>query len=120
MDFDLNFVPFSRYGSYLAFSVLPALPVPKRPQVLYLRTVHGGAAVHEIARVEVIRGTQPVPFILGPHPPVCAWKRKAAWLRFASLRLTRYAFAPGVWGCAWFLAPKVMIAHFQLTVIPGR
>lgn len=66
MDFDLNRVPFSRYGSYLAFSVLPGLPI--RPQGLYLRTVHGGAAVREIARVEVIRNGLGVPYAIRTSP----------------------------------------------------
>jgi hypothetical protein len=41
MNFDLRHVPFSRYGSYLAFSYLEE---PRaRPAGLYMRTLHGDA-----------------------------------------------------------------------------
>jgi hypothetical protein len=38
MGFDLHYVPFSRYGSYLAFSWLPL--EDERPAGLFLRSVH--------------------------------------------------------------------------------
>jgi hypothetical protein len=39
MNFDLRYVPFSRYGSYFAFSRLER--TPQRPAGLCLRALHG-------------------------------------------------------------------------------
>ena len=66
MDIDLNRVPFSRYGSYFTFSVLPAQS--GRLQGLYFRTVHGGASSHEIARLELTMEGQPVPYTIQATP----------------------------------------------------
>ena len=60
MGFDLRRVPFSRYGSYLAFSHLAA--DPDMDDGLYLRTVHGGVAHHVLFRVEVTDSSAPIPF----------------------------------------------------------
>ena len=58
IQFDLRYVPFSRYGSYLAFSHLPAA----EPPGLYLRTVHDNASSQEIFHVELIDQGVSVPF----------------------------------------------------------
>lgn len=60
MPFDLRHVPFSRYGSYMAFSHLAG--EPGTDEGLYLRTVHGGVANHILFRVEVLDGSMPIPF----------------------------------------------------------
>ena len=60
MQIDLNTVPFSRFGSYLAFSMLPETAA--HPAGLYLRTLHGEARVREVARLEVIKDGMPLPF----------------------------------------------------------
>lgn len=60
MSFDLRRVPFSRYGSYMAFSHLAAEPGVE--EGLYLRTVHGGVAHRVLFRVDVIDGSNPIPF----------------------------------------------------------
>ena len=110
MDFDLTRVPFSRYGSYLAFSVLPALPT--RPQGLYLRTVHGGAAVREIARVEVIRNGRRVPYAIRASPAclrleaesglveICIPQADQVRLRTRGVGL-RLVFSPESYDCAF-------------------
>jgi hypothetical protein len=64
MDIDLRRVPFSRNGSFLAFSLLQE--VDNLPEGLYLRSVHGGAANVQangrLAFVEVIENGRPVPY----------------------------------------------------------
>ena len=64
MLIDLHTVPFSRSGSYLAFSFLPE--VGDLPAGLYLRSVHGGVQSAcpggRVARVEVLADGSPVPF----------------------------------------------------------
>jgi len=58
MPFDLRRVPFSRYGSYMAFSHLAA--EPGLEEGLYLRTVHGGVAHRILFRIEVLDGSTPI------------------------------------------------------------
>lgn len=64
MSFDLRYVPFSRYGSYLAFSYFTGAGT--QPAGLYLRTTHGGfnigARGGQIARIELLSNQVPVPF----------------------------------------------------------
>lgn len=60
--FDLREVPFSRAGSYLAFSILP--DAPDRPGGLFLRTVRAGAGpAGALFRVGLLRDGSPVPFV---------------------------------------------------------
>lgn len=54
IHFDVRRVPFSRYGSYLAFSQFD--------EGLYLRSVHGGPAGGWIARLEPLVEGRPLPF----------------------------------------------------------
>jgi putative isomerase len=58
IQFDLRFVPFSRYGSYLAFSHLTSA----EPPGLYLRTVHDNASSQEVFYIELLDQTVSVPF----------------------------------------------------------
>ena len=59
-EFDLRSVPFSRYGSYFAFSILPG--IPGRAEGLFLRSVHGDAGDGgALFRVELLREGVPVP-----------------------------------------------------------
>jgi len=60
MNFDLRHTPFSRYGSYIAFSHLPKSEA--RPEGLYMRTVHGNALFREVFLVELLQGKKPIPF----------------------------------------------------------
>ncbi len=59
-QFDISQVPFSRFGSFIAFSHMKesgALPAG-----LYLRTLHGAISRKELFRVEILHGRNPVPF----------------------------------------------------------
>ena len=56
---DLRKVPFSRYGSYMAFSHLPRGRIGE--DGLYLRSVHGGVR-QEVFRVELLREGTAIPF----------------------------------------------------------
>ncbi len=60
IQFDTAKVPFSRYGSYLAFSRLPESEGIR--EGLYLRTLHGGVSCREIFRLQLVDGENPVPF----------------------------------------------------------
>ncbi|WP_339370797.1 amylo-alpha-1,6-glucosidase [Paenibacillus elgii] len=61
MLFDLHTVPFSRFGSYFAFSILPERP--DREAGLYLRLVRGGDNdIGAVFRIELLAGGQAVPF----------------------------------------------------------
>ena len=59
MNFDLRYVPFSRYGSYLACSLLAR--TPGDPPTLWLRQISGHGQ-KEAFRLEVLAEGQPVPF----------------------------------------------------------
>jgi hypothetical protein len=60
IHFDLAKVPFSRFGSYLAFSHLAA--TAEHPEGLYLRTLHGFVAQREVFRIELMQAGKSVPF----------------------------------------------------------
>ena len=72
MQLDLSQVPFSRYGSYMAFSHLPQSA--GRAEGLYLRSVHGNPphpeTLNEVFRLEVLVDGQPVPFEEAASPAV--------------------------------------------------
>jgi putative isomerase len=58
IQYYLRFVPFSRFGSYLAFSHLAAA----EPPGLYLRTVHDNASSQEVFHIELLDQGVSVPF----------------------------------------------------------
>jgi putative isomerase len=68
MEIDLQRIPFSRSGSYLAFSVLP--DGGETAGGLYLRSLHGGAGMAEsrLALVEALAGDRPLPYQLRAAP----------------------------------------------------
>ena len=75
MNLDLTQTPFSRYGSYLAFSYLrkpQALPFLGQAQALpegvYLRTVRGDAFSREILRLELLQDQTPVSYTVSATP----------------------------------------------------
>ena len=60
---DIAKVPFSRYGSYLAFSKLSGERAPDGHSGVYLRNMHGSEAEqHPVFRVELLAGDSTVPF----------------------------------------------------------
>jgi len=75
MNFDLKQVPFSRYGSYFAFSLLSDnLENSSNEQNnLYLRTIHGGThtSSKEIMQLKVVgKEQQPISFKIKTAPEV--------------------------------------------------
>jgi len=58
--FDISRVPFSRYGSYIAFSRLRGSAGGTAG--LYLRTVHGTSGRREVFLVELLRDGKPIEF----------------------------------------------------------
>ena len=60
IQFDISKVPFSRYGSYVAFSHLKESS--DSPEGLYLRILHGAIARRELFRVELLHGRNPIAF----------------------------------------------------------
>jgi len=60
MNFDITKVPFSSYGSYIAFSHLTESW--KRTEGLYLRTVHTGSELSEVFRIELTGGNKVISF----------------------------------------------------------
>lgn len=64
MNFDLEKIPFSTYGSYLAFSMLPERE--DRKAGFYLRSVRGpatgGRPLQEILQMELLADGEPIPF----------------------------------------------------------
>jgi glycogen debranching enzyme len=58
--FDLRKVPFSRFGSYIAFSHLAGSKT--LAEGLYVRTMHGRASPREVFRVVLLQASKPVPF----------------------------------------------------------
>lgn len=71
MNFDLTKIPFSYYGSYLAFSILPEWK--DREPGFYLRSVRGpatgGRPMQEVLRLELLSSGVKLPFeaIANPH-----------------------------------------------------
>ena len=66
MNFDPRLIPFSRYGSYFAFSFLPTSE--KMQQGLYMRTIHRNSLQYQVLRVELILNGQSVPYNLLAEP----------------------------------------------------
>lgn len=68
-NLDLSKIPFTRFGSYLAFSHLEK---GNSQNGLYLRSIRGpalgGRPQQEIFQIEVIRGNKPIPFTLKVTP----------------------------------------------------
>ena len=66
---DLSIIPFTCFGSYLAFSMLEE---GDRPKGLYLRTIRGpalgGRPIQEIFRIELFYGSNSLPFTIHATP----------------------------------------------------
>ncbi len=65
MQFRVDEVPFSRFGSYMALGFVP--PVWHQPGML-LRTMHGVMSSREVFRVEPVRGGRPLPYRVTATP----------------------------------------------------
>ena len=87
ISLDLKRVPFSRFGSYMAFSMLTDMPsdhasgglyAPNGIPGLYLRNLHGGsgssAAVHPVFRIDLLNAASPVKFDIEASPTLLRLK----------------------------------------------
>ncbi|HSB95076.1 MAG TPA: hypothetical protein VLC91_01420, partial [Spongiibacteraceae bacterium] len=127
MLFDIAAVPFSRYGSYLAFAHLPAQA--NRPAGIYLRTLHGAAPQREILRCELSDAAGPVATaaIAVRTTPSCLEMRTATgrieicFSDTCSVRMRgeglglRLVFAPQLYDLALPRGP-----HWQLNLFSSR
>lgn len=70
ISYDIERVPFSRFGSYMAFSYFPADRAPHSQAGLYLRTMRGGrnGSEHPVFLVELLRGGAPIPYKIFASP----------------------------------------------------
>src|ERR1700693_1372738 len=73
VSFDIAEVPFSRYGSYVAFSQftdenLASFHATGLPTGVYLRSVNGDQRTHPVFRLELLDADTPVPFIVEASP----------------------------------------------------
>lgn len=84
ISFDLGRVPFSRYGSYLAFSHLTKGPLGEG---LYLRSLHRGVRP-EVVRVELIRDGEQSRFANMLRRRYCDWRPMGASPKSVSKNLT--------------------------------
>jgi len=83
MEFDLRQVPFSRCGSYFAFSLLSdSFRGTNAGQGLYLRTVHGDAPSREIMLVELTDQNLPVPFEIKAAPEMLRLEAADGYVRY--------------------------------------
>ena len=135
IHFDLAKVPFSRFGSYLAFSHLAA--TAEYPQGLYLRTMHGSVAQREVFRIELMQSGKPVPFREVASPTLLRLDAAEGWAeisfsdphlirvrgRGVQLRLSgliphrEYAFAVGKNG--WEVNCNAQTIKFRLVGLAG-
>ena len=108
MNFNLKQVPFSRYGSYFAFSLLldNLNSSSDEQNNLYLRTIHGGMHTlsKEVMQLTVIgKDQQPIPFKIQAAPELMRMETEEGYIEIciaepkiirvrgfgAGLRLTR-------------------------------
>lgn len=79
--FDLRTIPFSRFGSFLTISYLPASA--GRPEGLYLRTVRGGDESSGAAfLIELVDGTESVDFTTDASPMKLRLRADAGYADF--------------------------------------
>jgi glycogen debranching enzyme len=143
MNLDLALVPFSRHGSYIAFSRLAG--TDDRREGLYVRSVHRrgypGVSVDRmrpIARVELVRDGAPVPFteqasptllhletdgghveICIPEPNVVRARGVGVGLRLAVDDPRWYENAIPAEGGRWRLSSWLAGTQFLLTPLDG-
>ncbi len=68
MEFDISTVPFSRFGSYMTFNLMP----PRWGQKgLLLRTVQTAGAAREAFRMALVSGGKEVPYRVIATPTLC-------------------------------------------------
>jgi putative isomerase len=90
MNFDIHETPFSRYGSYLAFSHLSG--TERRAEGVYLRTVHGDASQPEICRVEMLHAGALIAYTVQASPACLRLESGSGYLEicFADPKTVRF------------------------------
>jgi hypothetical protein len=142
---DLHRVPFSRFGSYMAFSMFDGkggrTEIPVIPAGLYFRTIRGNAAQREIFRVELVRNGTAVPMTVNaspaslvleaegakatlvfPEPDILRMRVEGATLRFSlalPVRPYRYEFAIPVGTNRWQVNIWPNLHNYLLTTQTG-
>ncbi|QIB27034.1 amylo-alpha-1,6-glucosidase [Caloranaerobacter azorensis] len=137
MEFDVKFIPFSRYGSYLVFSHISGSD--KIKEGLYLRSIHGGDDDMKIIfRLELIKEGEAIPFqeIASPtllrlesvrgyaeicicEPDIVRVKGKGVGLRL-TMDCKAYDYAISVDDRRWEINNASNEIKFMLTSIKGR
>jgi len=137
MQMDLKLVPFSRRGSYMAFSHVPE---PRaKPGGLYLRTVRATGTNREAFRVELTVDGQPVGFEESASPERLRLQAGPGFAEFCfsdpgvvrgraegvGVRLSTSAEAPhdvvfSVGGGVWIVNDPWIPCQFALTPLAGR
>ncbi len=80
MNFDLKHIPFSRYGSYLSISYLPARA--NFTEGIYLRNIRGGDNKNgAIFKLDVIQNGECVPFKSVAHPTYLQFQMADGYVR---------------------------------------
>ncbi len=142
MKLDLKHVPFSRFGSYMAFSRLE--DTPTYGTGLFLRTVHGEVANRIIFHMQPMKGDTPVSFteVTSPallrleaetgHVEICIAEPKLIRVRGqgVGLRLTRqatpsregwvYDTAFRVGQGRWSINARATLMQYMLTALKGE
>ena len=144
--FHLAQVPFSRFGSYLAFSLRPStgskgLYTCDGPDfhTLFLRTVHGDAAHSDVFRVEIVRDGQSVPFTCAADatrlhlqtdgnafaevcfagPETVRFRMRGCGLRLTLAHVGSYGFAQRVAESVWHINSFENRRCFRLRALHG-
>lgn len=136
MNFNIEMVPFSRYGSYFAISrITERFRSTNVSQGLYLRTLHGDAMSKEIMKIELIDGESPIPFevkasperlrlesekgyvdVCIPEPKVIRFKGKGVGLRLSSHKASAFDNAIPFGEKQWLI--NTFGSKVQLMLIP--
>jgi glycogen debranching enzyme len=75
ISFDIAKVPFSRFGSYMAFSDYTNASTPHGLREVYLRNMRGGQ--HRVFRLELLAKGSPIPFEIDASPTVLHLRAEA-------------------------------------------
>ena len=141
INFDLKLVPFSRYGSYIAFSHLEKSA--EWEDGLYMRTVHGcgshAGLFHPIFHVQLLREGEPVSFKetasptllrletdAGAYVEICISEPKLVRIRGVGAGI-RLSMGTGKFDCAfpteegrWQVTSFTTGTKYMLTPIQGQ
>jgi hypothetical protein len=94
---DITKVPFSRYGSPVAFSKfteenLASFHATGLPSGVYLRSVYGDQRTHPVFRVELLDADKPVPFVVEAGPSLLRLKAEKGIVEFCIAASDRVRF----------------------------